>query len=88
MGPSSTYIRIGACTLDGEEQECEVLVECDVGDVAMGGGSDRPTNLRAHIVYSKPHSSGAAWSVKAVRDHSLIKGGTVQGYVICLDRTA
>jgi hypothetical protein len=80
-----TYINQEICDLD-ENFDCEVVVECDEGDTAVGGGLERPGE-RSLILADKPDALGNAWFGKAQRTKENVIGGRIQVYVVCIDKS-
>jgi hypothetical protein len=81
-GSLTTYIKEGECNLEDNE-DCETLVQCNNGDIALSEGLERP-NEKSLIISSKPVEQGAAWSFKAKRENPIVKGGILRVYITCL----
>jgi hypothetical protein len=81
-----TYINRGTCSLNEDFIECEVTVECDGEDTAVGGGFGQPSATKAIIVSSKPHESGQSWVVSAKREQEHVWGGTIEGFAVCVSQ--
>jgi hypothetical protein len=82
-GSSTIYVKEGECNLE-DNVDCEILIQCNNGDFALGVGLERP-NQKSMIISSKPVEQGAAWSFEAKREISELKSGILRVYITCMD---